>query len=60
MKKKQEIKRVDAPLLLDLFLGLLLMYRVLTNGSMSLFVHLFNLQEPQSHNETGEGKAQDL
>jgi len=41
-KKKTEkmIKRVNAPLLLDLFLGLVLMNRVVTDGNMSLFVHL--------------------
>lgn len=37
---KKMIKRVNAPLLLDLFLGLVLMNRVVTDGIMSLFVHL--------------------
>lgn len=34
-----------SPLLLDLFGRLLVMDRVLTNGSMSLFVHILNLKE---------------
>lgn len=39
------VKEENPPLLLDLLLGLLLMNRLLTDGRMSLFVHLLDLQE---------------
>lgn len=39
------VKKENPPLLLDLLLGLFLINRVLTDGRMSLFVHLLDLQE---------------